>query len=88
MLSNVPIFVVLAVWIAFVFWASFVVNRANPSSLAERLLWYIVIFSMPIVGSRLVLVRYWGQSAAPSSDARMQSELLEARKKQFSKAED
>ena len=62
-------------WIAFVVWASFVVNRANPSSVAERLLWYIVILSMPIVGSLLELVRYLGAVGASVCDARMQSEL-------------
>jgi cell division protein FtsL len=64
-------------------WASIVVQRANPISNVEKVLWYIVILSMPIVGALLVFVRFERKTVKPSLEAKMQSEIVEAHARHY-----
>lgn len=45
-------------WMAFVVWTATIIGRANIPTTGERILWYFVMFSMPIAGTLLIWFRF------------------------------
>ena len=84
-MELVAAFVVL---VLLMFWASFVVQRANPKTNVEKILWYLVIFCMPFIGALLVFVRFKRTPVERSLETKMQPALVEAHAKKHRDAQD
>ena len=77
------LFVLVSVWALFFIWAAVMVQRIQPKSTSERVLWYCLMFSMPILGSLLVIVVARGRETAQkkqtqSLEDKMQAALIDA----------
>lgn len=65
-------------WFAFVVWAGMIVARAKIPSAGERILWYVVIYSMPFVGALLIWFRFGRREPKEPMELRMARAIADA----------
>lgn len=74
------LFAVVALWVALLFWAALLVSRAAIDEPGERILWYLIVFAVPILGALLVWIRLGRRERPEALELRMTRAVADARR--------